>query len=140
MFSGWLIKFGNVELPNSFILADGWKSKPNQRLELDAYRDATPQALLHRETADGFKTTLTLNIRSMSLKERQAFNNVIGLSTLGWNEQKQRKVIVTYWNDETLEYTSGNFYMTDTEYSIHTIEDDKADIHYNEFTLTLIEY
>ena len=34
MFNGWLIKFGNVILPNSFILADGWESTPNQRVEL----------------------------------------------------------------------------------------------------------
>lgn len=48
-FEGWLIKFGNVILPNSYLLADGWESTPNQRLELDAYRDAN--MLLHRETS-----------------------------------------------------------------------------------------
>lgn len=39
-FNGWLIKFGDVTLPNSFLLADGWESTPNQRVEIDAYRDA----------------------------------------------------------------------------------------------------
>ena len=55
-FQGWLIKFGDVILPNAFLLADGWESTPNQRLEIDAYRDAN--ALLHRETAKDFKTKL----------------------------------------------------------------------------------
>ena len=39
-FNGWLIKFGDVTLPNSFLLADGWDSNPNQRVEIDAYIDA----------------------------------------------------------------------------------------------------
>ena len=61
MFNGWLIKFGNVILPNSFIMADGWESVPNQRVEVAAYRDAN--VLLHRETSENFKTKLTLTIR-----------------------------------------------------------------------------
>lgn len=138
IFKGWLIKFGNVQLPNSFLLADGWESTPNQRLEIDAYRDAN--ALLHRETADDFKTKLRLNIREMNLAERRAFNNVIALATLPDTDRKQRRVEVTYWNDETLEYSEGIFYMPDSKYSIHTLNEDEPDIEYNPFTLTLIEY
>ena len=77
-FGGWLIKFGDVVLPNSFLLADGWESTPNQRVEIDAYRDAN--ILLHRETSPNFKTKLTLNIREMNLEERRAWNNIIGLA------------------------------------------------------------
>lgn len=137
-FEGWLIKFGSVTLPNSFLMADGWESTPNQRLELDAYRDAN--AFLHRETADSFKTKLTLNIREMTLPERIAFNNVVGLATLSYNDRKQRRVSITYWNDETLEYSSGVFYMPDTDYSIHTVDEDNKDMEYNSFTIELIEY
>ena len=137
-FSGWLIKFGGVTLPNSFILADGWESTPNQRLELDAYRDAN--ALLHRETADDFKTSLKLNIRSLNLEEMTAFNNVIGLATLGINDKKQRKVAVNYWNDETLTYDYAEMYMPDVTYAIHTVNEATRDIEYNSFTIELIEY
>ena len=138
IFEGWLIKFGNVQLPNSFLLVDGWESTPNQRLEIDAYRDAN--ALLHRETADDFKTKLRLNIREMNLAERRAFNKVIALATLPDSDRKQRRVKLTYWNDETLEYSTGIFYMSDSKYSIHTLNEDDLDIEYNPFTLTLIEY
>lgn len=137
-FQGWLIKFGNVILPNSFLLADGWEATPNQRLELDAYRDAF--AYLHRETADNFKSKMTLNIREMTLQERIAFDNVIGLATLPSSDKKQRKVAVTYWNDETLAYCSGEFYIADTTYSIHRVDEDHNDIEYNSFSLTLTEY
>lgn len=137
-FLGWLIKFGEVELPNSFILADGWESTPNQRVELDAYRDAN--VLLHRETAENSKTKMKLNIREMTLVERIAFDKVIGLSELPNPDKKQRRVYVTYWNDETLTYTSGIFYISDTTYTIHYVDEENNDIEYNSFSITLVEY
>lgn len=137
-FSGWLIKFGGVVLPNSFILADGWESTPNQRLEIDAYRDAN--ALLHRETSGNFKTSLKLNIRRLNLKEMTALKNVIGLATLSANNKKQRKLAVNYWNDETLKYEYAEMYMPDVTYTIHTVDEEKNDIEYNSFSIELIEY
>lgn len=137
-FQGWLIKFGDVQLPNSFLLADGWEDTPNQRIEIDTYRDAN--VLLHRETAENFKTKLKLNIREMSLEERIAFDNVIGLASLPITDKKQRRVRVTYWNDETLTYETGVFYMPDTTYVIHRVDEDNKDIEYNDFSITLIEY
>ena len=137
-FGGWLIKFGDVVLPNSFLLADGWESTPNQRVEIDAYRDAN--ILLHRETSPNFKTKLTLNIREMNLEERRAWNNIIGLAELPQTEKNQRRVRCNYWNDETLEYSAGIFYMSDTTYSIHTLSEQERDIDYNDFKVTLVEY
>lgn len=138
MFSGWLIKFGDVVLPNSFILADGWESTPNQRVEIDAYRDAN--VLLHRETSENFKTSLSLNIRGMNLKEMAAFKAVIGMATLDVNDKKQRRLMITYWNDEELDYKTAIMYMTDTSYSIHTVSESRSDIEYNPFTIQFIEY
>lgn len=138
MFSGWLIKFGDVVLPNSFILADGWESVPNQRVEIDAYRDAN--VLLHRETSENFKTSLKLTIRSLALDEMTAFKSVIGLATLDINSRKQRKLMVTYWNDEELDYKTATMYMPDVTYTIHTVSEDRRDIEYNSFMVELIEY
>ncbi len=138
MFNGWLISFGGVVLPNSFILADGWESTPNQRVEIDAYRDAN--VLLHRETSGNFKTSLSLNIRSLTLEEMTAFKAVIGLATLDSTDKKQRRLMVTYWNDEELDYKTATMYMPDVTYSIHTISEDRNDIEYNPFTVELIEY
>lgn len=137
-FQGWLIKFGEVQLPNSFLLADGWESVPNQRIEINAWRDAN--VLLHRETSANFKTKLKLNIRETTLEERIAFDNVIGLATLSINEKRQRKVMVTYWNDETLEYSTGEFYISDTTYVIGHVDEENKDIEYNPFSMTLVEY
>lgn len=138
MYQGWLIKFGEVILPNSYLLEDGWESTPNQRVEIDAYRDAN--ALLHRETSKNFKTKLKLNIREMTLEERTALVNVIGLATLPEQENRERRVRLTYWNDETLEYTTGIFYMADTSYTIHRTDDIKRTLEYNSHTISLTEY
>lgn len=138
MYQGWLIKFGEVILPNSYLLEDGWESTPNQRVEIDAYRDAN--ALLHRETSKNFKTKLKLNIREMTLEERTALVNVIGLATLPEQENRERRVRLTYWNDETLEYTTGIFYMADTSYMIHRTDDIKRTLEYNSHTISLTEY
>lgn len=137
-FNGWLIKFGEVVLPNSFLLADGWESTPNQRLEADAYRDAN--AFLHRETIGNTKTKLIITIRDMNLNERIAFDNVINIASLPEEDKKQRRVLLTYWNDETLSYSSGVFYIPDITYKIHTIDDVNNDIEYGSFSLQLIEY
>lgn len=138
MFNGWLIKFGNVVLPNSFILADGWESTPNQRVELDAYRDAN--VLLHRETSENFKTSLRLNIRHLNLDEMTALKNVIGLATLDEINKRQRRVMVTYWNDEDLEYKTAAMYMSDTTYTIQKVSESGKNIEYAPFTVELIEY
>ena len=60
-FKGWLIKFGNTVLPNKYL--EKYKSTPNQRLELDASRDAT--ALLHRQPSPNYKPSLTVPIRKL---------------------------------------------------------------------------
>lgn len=138
MFNGWLIKFGDVILPNSFILADGWEATPNQRVEIDAYRDAN--VMLHRETSENFKTSLALTIRPLNLEEMAAFKNVIGLATLDIVNKIQRRVTVTYWNDEEMDYKTATMYMPDVTYTIHTVDEVERDIEYNGFTIELIEY
>ena len=136
-FEGWLLKFGNVRLPNSFLLADGWNSTPNQRLEVASYRNAN--MLLIRETSSNFKTKLTITVMEMNLEEKIAFQNVIKQAMIS---EKERKIDLTYWNDETNEYvhSATGFYIPDITYGAHHIDEDKNDIEYNSFTVTMIEY
>ena len=136
-FDGWLLKFGNVILPNSFLLADGWESTPNQRTEISAYRDAN--ALLHRDTSPNYKTKIIITVRELNLAEMTALKEVIRQATV--NEQ-ERKISLTYWNDETLEYVEATtkVYMPDVTYKIHRVDEVKKDIEYNSFTMTFIQY
>ena len=139
-YAGYLLKFGSVVLPNSFLLADGWKSKPNQRVDIEAYRDAN--VLLHRETSANYKTQLTFNVRSMNLIEKMAFNEAINQAIVGVENNRQRRVKVTYWNDEINDYKTGVFYIPDIEYTIHTTNDKPGhyNVYYKPFQVKLIEY
>lgn len=108
-----LIKFGDTWLPNEYITEDGYVVTPNQRTELEAYRNA--DVLLHRVTSPNFKTSITLTLCPMSLTEKMTVQSIINSAMIVPTE---RKVAVTYWNDETNTYETGDFYISDVTYSV----------------------
>ena len=62
-FKGYLVKFGSVELPNSYLKLDsGNTSTPNQREEIKAVRDDYSRKLT-RVTANGQITKFSLVFR-----------------------------------------------------------------------------
>ena len=132
-FEGWLIKFGSTVLPNKYL--EKYKDKPNQRLELDASRDAT--VLLHRQTSPNYKTSLTVPIRELYLGEKIVLKAIIDAGMLN---ERERQVSVTYWNDEVMDYASGTFYIADIEYTIKHVNERKLDILYEPFEIQLTEY
>lgn len=132
-WQGFLLKFGDVEVPLSYIkMDDGNEQIPNQREEIKAERDDYTRELT-RVTADGMITRQSFVFRAMNIKQRRALKNVM---KNGLVDAKQRKYNVTYWNDENLRYESGHFYIPDITYSRRLA--DENDLIYNEFTMTLI--
>ena len=136
-FNGWLIKFGERVMPNEFLVVEGWKATPNQRTEIDAYRDGNN--LLHRETSENYKTKIVMSVADLELAEKIRFLEIINA---GMTNARERKVNVTYWNDETNQYVTSptGFYIPDIEWVIERIDEDNLNIHYKKFTITLIEY
>ena len=135
-FQGYLLKFGSVELPNEYLKYDSYSATPDQRTEIEAYRDDYTQEL-HRITAEGVKTKIEAEVIPMYLEDKIAFMNVL---KSGLEDALQRKYNVTYWNDEENSYKTGSFYIPDTQFSIHRIDIKRNSILYNSFKLTLIEY
>lgn len=134
-FEGWLIKFGNTALPNNYL--EKYKETPNQRLELDAYRDVA--ALLHRETSPNYKSKIVVPIRKLYLGEKIVLKAIVDSGVVSDGE-RERKVSVTYWNSEEMGYKSGFFYMPDIEYTITHIDIRKLNMVYEPFEIQLIEY
>jgi len=132
-FKGWLIKFGEYPLPNKFLKQ--YKDTSNQRIEVSAYRDVT--MLLHRETSPNYKSSIVLSIMELNLQEMNLLKNIINS---GITDAIQRKVEITYWNSEDMDYKTGDFYMPDIQKSIHFVEEDSLDMHYEAFDIELIEY
>lgn len=134
-WKGYLLKFGTVEVPLSYIKMDeGNEQTPNQREEIKAERDDYTRKLT-RVTADGMITKQSFVFRSMNIKERRALNTVM---KKGLVDEKQRKYHVTYWNDENLRYEEGDVYIPDITYKRK--EANEKNLIYHEFTMTLIGY
>ena len=110
-YNGYLLKFGNEIFPNKYLLADGYQSTPNQRTELEAYRDA--DILLHRATSPNLKTKLIFSVCPMPLPDKENLQIIINNSMISTVERKCR---VEYFNAETNSYATGIFYISDVTY------------------------
>jgi len=132
-YQGWLIMFGSTKLPNSYL--EKYEETPNQRLELDAYRDAA--ALLHRETSASYKSSIIVPIRKLYLGEKIVLKAIVDSGVI---DARQRMVAVTCWNSEEMDYRSGTFYMPDIKYTISHVDENRLNMVYEPFSIELIEY
>lgn len=134
-WQGFLLKFGTVEVPLSYIkMGDGNTQTPNQREEIKAERDDYTRKLM-RVTADGMITKQIFQFKQMSYKKVKALQNVM---KQGLVDKKQRKYNVTYWNLENMQYEKGDIYIPDIEYTIARA--DENDLIIGEFSMALIGY
>lgn len=133
-YRGYLVAFGSFQLPNSFLTR--YASTPNQRIEKKAWRDNTEY--LQRVTSPNFKTTLNLEIRPLTQKEKDLLEDI---KRNGLMDVTERKYSVTYWNMETGLYSEGEFYIPDTEYAINHISDNSTgEMQYEAFAVEMIQY
>lgn len=134
-FDGWLLKFGSKVVPNKYLAYDDYTATPNQRTEVEAYRDLNN--LLHRDTSPNFKTKIDFNTRPLYLGEKIDLQSVFAS---GLVNRAQRKYNVTYWDDEQNTYRTGVFYMPDVDYKIINVDEETKNILYNKMRFALIEY
>ena len=132
-FKGWLVKFGDTAIPNGYL--EKYKDTPNQRVDLDAYRDQA--ILLHRETSPNYKSKIVIPMRKLYLGEKILLKAIIDSGIIN---EVERKVSVTYWNSEEMAYKSGVFYIPDIEYTISHVDERKFNMVYEPFEIQLIEY
>ena len=134
-FEGYLFKktvtqgtsIVDVPFPNRYIALDTWSSTPNQREEIKAYRDDNTRDLT-RVTAQGKKSKFSFKTRKkLHLNEKKEIQQFFTSSEVDAN---QRKIQLTFWNDESNSYKTGYFYRPNMEFKIYKITDD--DIIYDE--------
>ena len=92
-----------------------------------------------RELSPNYKTSLTVPIRKLYLGEKIVVKAIIDAGIVSGGE-RERKVSVTYWNDEEMDYKSGVFYIADIEYTISHVNERKLDMVYEPFDIQLTEY
>lgn len=136
-FDGYLIKATatNKVFPLEYIVWEGYKSTPNQREEIKAYRDENTRTL-HRVTASGKKTRIDFTIRgNLHLADKKAIQKWF---TDAESDSAERKINLSYWNDESNSYKTGDFYRPDIEFTIKEVLPN--DLIYKELQITLVEY
>ncbi len=125
----------DVPFPNKYIALDTWESTPNQREEIKAYRDDNTRDLT-RVTAQGKKSKFSFKTRKrLKLAEKQEIQQFF---TASESDANQRKIRLTYWNDEDNMYKTGDFYRPNMTFKIYKITEN--DIIYDEMSFELIEY
>lgn len=135
-YKGYLIKAANTDtkLDMKWILCKSYRTTPNQREEIEAYRDDYTRDLI-RVTAPGKKTKIKFTLVRADLDTKiaiQAFFNSVMVDKL------QRKVHITFWNDEDNEYQTGYFYLPDIEWTIEDVAEDT--IYYATTKIELQQY
>lgn len=133
-FRGYLLRNEQGETIDKYIQLDTYKSTPNQREEIDAYRDDNTRAL-YRETADGMKTAISFTSMPVDLAGKMAIQSFFNNATV---IAKERKVYLTYWNDEDNQYESSYFYIANYYFKIIRITEDN--IFYEAIDFDLVEY
>ena len=136
-WQGFLFKAtqsGDV-FPDKYINYESYDTTPNQREEIKAYRDDNSREL-HRITADGMKSTFTFTTRDNL--DLQAMNEIMTFFMSNETNQKERKIQLTYWDNEQFTYKTGFFYRSNQEFKIKKISNNN--IWYKEMTFKLIEY
>ena len=134
-FEGYLFKSGSDIFPHQYINYESYSTLPNSREEIKAYRDDNTRDLT-RVTASGTKSSFSFKTRpNLHLTDVE---EILKFFTSHESSALERKIELTYWNNESLEYKTSNFYRADITFEIKQITDN--DIIYNEAEISLVEY
>lgn len=139
-FQGYLFKATRTgqEFPLKYINYESWNSTPKQREELKAYRDDNTRNLT-RVTAEGMKSVFSFETRAkLHLADKIAIQTFFTSAEEDAEAHHQRKVQLTYWNDETNQYETAYFYRPDVTFPIVKVLDD--DIIYGALKFEFVEY
>ncbi len=124
-YRGYLMKVSGTIVSKKFF--QNYKSIPNRQTDLNPWTDAT--GLTHRNVLPHKKSTITFTTPPLCLEDKIELQGLFPDRTL---------VSIEYWNDETNDYTAGEFYIPDVEFDI--LMPYENTVLYRPITFELIEY
>ena len=132
----YYVKSRNGVILDKYLAVEGYKCTPDQRQDKDSYRDG--EGVLHRNVLGNVATTLELTtIDGMSMTDMQAFMNAL---RTGMTNDAERKVVLTYWNDERMSYCTDTFYMPDMTFEHRNVDPTTNTPIYKSVTFKFIGY
>lgn len=136
-FKGYYIKFikgtSTWELPLEYMFVDSWDSSPFKVQDLDPYYDAN--GLLHRNPVEHTSADLTFQTPPMFMNKKEEF--MAKLRSMSTNTFR-RDFTIEYYNDETGQYDTGEFYMVEPRFSAS--KNTNKGILYNPISIEFIKY
>ena len=105
----WLVKVGAYEIPLSYIKYGTYKSAPRQRQDNDSYVDA--DGYLHRNPMPHTRSKIEFETVYMYEHQMREIWDNITANYIDWLE---RKVRLTYYDEEYDTYLEGDFYLPGT--------------------------
>lgn len=130
----YLIRAGADVIPNKYIVMDTYKCTPDQRQDVDSYRDLNQD--LQRNVAPHTKSIVQFNTRA-GLSET-SLRTLIDLIQNNFENDLERKIRLEYFNTDTGNYSTGYFYMVQPNYQI--IRAERNELFYNTMEIKFIEY
>ena len=125
-YQGYLVKVG-IHIVDKYMAHGSYSSTPNMEMDLASYRDANGD--LKRNILNHKKTTFEFTTPYLRLADKQALQAMLPSRT---------KLTVTYWNDETNTYTTGDFYIPNVKYEVYS--QSNTDILYKPINFQFIQY
>lgn len=125
-YQGYLLKVDGIIFPNSLIAFGTFSITPNQRQDLDSYRDST--GYLHRNILPHMPSKIEFTTKVLHDADRVVLENIL---------KNRDEFTLEYWDTE---YKTGIFYSPDIKYEIYDIDKVSGDIRYKPVRIAMIEY
>ena len=125
-YQRYLLKVDGIIFPNSLISSGSFSITPNQRQDLDSYRDST--GYLHRHILPHMPSKIEFNTKLLHESDKATLEALL---------QKRDEFMLEYWNSG---YQTGTFYSPDVKFEIYDIDKVSGDIRYKPVRIAMIEY
>lgn len=125
-YQGYLLKVDGIIFPNSLIAFGTFSITPNQRQDLDSYRDST--GYLHRNILPHMPSKIEFTTKVLHDADRATLENIL---------KTRDEFTLEYWDTE---YKTGTFYSPDIKYEIYDIDKVSGSIRYKPVRIAMIEY
>ena len=132
-YSGYLIEVNNTRISYNYIQYGTYHCTPNQRLDLDSFRDST--GILHRNVLNHTATKITFQTVEMNETTKVTLMNTLNGAFIN---SLERKLNIKYYSPDLSIYKNATVYMPDIDFELD--RDENGVLWYKPFTLTFIEY
>lgn len=136
MFEGWIIKFGERELPVELLAPSSYDVEPEKRKIINEFRNADNlnfwDVHKNRKAVIEFSTKMGLH-----QKDVETIQEIFKAGLLNEIEGKYK---VQFWNPHKAAYQKAEMRMDDIKYPMRKVDTRNKDIIYDSFLITLTEY